>query len=206
MMSANDESSLDEDFGQPFEQSLKSVKPGEVVTGKVADRKRPRDGRHRVQVRGTDPDQRVPRPRRQHREVQVGDDVDVYFEASEGDTGAVSPSRAKAEQVKVWRDIEIAYNEGVPIEGLIVGKVRSGPQGSTSASPRSCRLARRPPSDPQPRSLHRPRGLPVAIPNDSTALARQRRRFAPRGARARALALKEEMLRVLEEASSPRAR
>ena len=53
----------------------------------------------------------------------VGDEVDVYFEASEGETGAVSLSRAKAEQVKVWRDIEQAYNEGLPIEGLIVGKV-----------------------------------------------------------------------------------
>ena len=35
-------------------------------------------------------------------------------------------SRTKAEQVKVWSDIEEAYNDAVPIEGLIVGKVKGG--------------------------------------------------------------------------------
>ena len=126
MMSANDESSLDEDFGQLFEQSLKSVKPGEVVTGKVVQIA---NGLVTVDI-GYKSEGQIPinefRDRDGNIEVQVGDDVDVYFEASEGDTGAVSLSRAKAEQVKVWRDIEIAYNEGVPIEGLIVGKVKGG--------------------------------------------------------------------------------
>jgi small subunit ribosomal protein S1 len=126
MMSANDESSLDEDFGQLFEQSLKSVKPGEVVTGRVVQIA---NGLVTVDI-GYKSEGQIPinefRDRDGNIEVQVGDDVDVYFEASEGDTGAVSLSRAKAEQVKVWRDIEIAYNEGVPIEGLIVGKVKGG--------------------------------------------------------------------------------
>jgi small subunit ribosomal protein S1 len=126
MMSANDESSLDEDFSQLFEQSLKSVKPGEVVTGKVVQIA---NGLVTVDI-GYKSEGQIPinefRDRDGNIEVQVGDDVDVYFEASEGDTGAVSLSRAKAEQVKVWRDIEIAYNEGVPIEGLIVGKVKGG--------------------------------------------------------------------------------
>jgi len=126
MMSANDETSLDEDFSQLFEQSLKSVKPGEVVTGRVVQIA---NGLVTVDI-GYKSEGQIPinefRDRDGQVEVQVGDDVDVYFEASEGDTGAVSLSRAKAEQVKVWRDIEIAYNEGVPIEGLIVGKVKGG--------------------------------------------------------------------------------
>jgi len=126
MMSANDETSLDEDFSQLFEQSLKSVKPGEVVTGRVVQIA---NGLVTVDI-GYKSEGQIPinefRDRDGNIEVQVGDDVDVYFEASEGDTGAVSLSRAKAEQVKVWRDIEIAYNEGVPIEGLIVGKVKGG--------------------------------------------------------------------------------
>jgi small subunit ribosomal protein S1 len=126
MMSANDETSLDEDFSQLFEQSLKSVKPGEVVTGKVVQIA---NGLVTVDI-GYKSEGQIPinefRDRDGNIEVQVGDDVDVYFEASEGDTGAVSLSRAKAVQVKVWRDIEIAYNDGVPIEGLIVGKVKGG--------------------------------------------------------------------------------
>jgi small subunit ribosomal protein S1 len=126
MMSANDESSLDEDFGLLFEQSLKSVKPGEVVTGKVVQIA---NGLVTVDI-GYKSEGQIPinefRDRDGQIEVHEGDDVDVYFEASEGETGAVSLSRAKAEQVKVWRDIEIAYNDGVPIEGLIVGKVKGG--------------------------------------------------------------------------------
>jgi small subunit ribosomal protein S1 len=126
MMSANDESSLDEDFGQLFEQSLKSVKPGEVVTGKVVQIA---NGLVTVDI-GYKSEGQIPinefRDRDGQIEVHEGDDVDVYFEASEGETGAVSLSRAKAEQVKVWRDIEVAYNDGVPIEGLIVGKVKGG--------------------------------------------------------------------------------
>ena len=126
MMSANDESSLDEDFGLLFEQSLKSVKPGEVVKGRVVQIA---NGLVTVDI-GYKSEGQIPinefRDRDGHIEVKVGDDVDVYFEASEGETGAVSLSRAKAEQVKVWRDIEQAYNEGVPIEGLIVGKVKGG--------------------------------------------------------------------------------
>jgi len=127
MMSANDEpSSLDEDFGQLFEQSLKSVKPGEVVKGRVVqiandlvtvDIGYKSEGQIRLQE-FMDRDGNV--------EVKVGDDVDVFFESSESDSGGVTLSRAKAEQVKVWRDIEQAYNQGVPIEGLIVGKVKGG--------------------------------------------------------------------------------
>ncbi len=126
MMSANDESSLDEDFGQLFEQSLKTVKPGEVVKGRVVQ-----IANNLVTVDiGYKSEGQIPisefRDRDGNIDVKEGDDVDVYFEASEGETGAVSLSRAKAEQVKVWRDIEEAYNEGLPIEGLIVGKVKGG--------------------------------------------------------------------------------
>jgi small subunit ribosomal protein S1 len=127
MMSANDDqSSLDEDFGQLFEQSLKLVKPGEVVRGQVVQIA---NGFVTVDI-GYKSEGQIPiaefRDRDGQVDVKVGDDVDVFFESSEGDTGSVSLSRLKDEQVKVWRDIEQAYNEGVPIEGLIVGKVKGG--------------------------------------------------------------------------------
>ncbi len=127
MMSAKDDpSSLDDDFGRLFEQSLKSVKPGEVVKGRVVQ---VANGFVTVDI-GYKSEGQIPigefRDRDGHADVQPGDDVDVYFEASENETGAVSLSRVKAEQVKVWRDIEQAYNAGEPIEGLIVGKVKGG--------------------------------------------------------------------------------
>jgi small subunit ribosomal protein S1 len=127
MMSANDDSpSLDEDFGKLFEESLRNVKPGEVVKGLVVQIA---NGLVTVDI-GYKSEGQIPisefRDREGNIRAQVGDEVEVYFESSEGETGAVSLSRAKAEQFKVWREIEQAYNEGVPIEGLIVGKVKGG--------------------------------------------------------------------------------
>ncbi len=128
MMIAKDEpSSLDDDFGRMFEESLTSVKPGEVVKGKVVQ---VANGFVTVDI-GYKSEGQIPiqefRDRDGVTDVREGDEVDVYFEATESDGGGgVSLSRAKAEQVKVWRDIEIAYNDGQPIEGLIVGKVKGG--------------------------------------------------------------------------------
>ena len=59
-------------------------------------------------------------------EVEVGSQIEVFFEGSDGETGIVKLSRIKAEQAKVWGEVEIAYNEGRPVEGLIVGKVKGG--------------------------------------------------------------------------------
>jgi small subunit ribosomal protein S1 len=127
MMSASDDStSFDEDFGRLFEESLRNVKPGEVVKGQVVQIA---NGFVTVDI-GYKSEGQIPVAEFRDREgsirAQVGDEVEVFFESSEGDTGAVSLSRAKAEQFKVWREIEQAYNEGAPIEGLIVGKVKGG--------------------------------------------------------------------------------
>ncbi len=127
MTSANDDqSSLEEDFGQLFEESLKLVKPGEVVRGQIVQIA---NGFVTVDI-GYKSEGQIPIAEFRDREgtvhAQVGDEIDVFFESSEGDSGSVSLSRTKAEQVKVWGDIEQAYNDGVPIEGLIVGKVKGG--------------------------------------------------------------------------------
>jgi small subunit ribosomal protein S1 len=58
--------------------------------------------------------------------VQEGDEVDVYFEASDTETGEIVLSRQKAEQFKVWREIEKAYEREGAVEGTIVGKVKGG--------------------------------------------------------------------------------
>ena len=127
MTSANDDqSSLEEDFGQLFEQSLKLVKPGEVVQGQIVQIA---NGFVTVDI-GYKSEGQIPIAEFRDREgtvhAEVGEDVDVFFESSEGESGSVTLSRTKAEQVKVWSDIEQAYNDGVPIEGLIVGKVKGG--------------------------------------------------------------------------------
>jgi small subunit ribosomal protein S1 len=127
MTSANDDqSSLEEDFGRLFEQSLNMVKPGEVVQGEIVQIS---NGFVTVDI-GYKSEGSIPiaefRDRGGEVHAEVGQTVDVFFESSEGESGSVSLSRIKAEQAKVWGEVEQAYNAGEPIEGLIVGKVKGG--------------------------------------------------------------------------------
>src|SRR5439155_1539693 len=55
--------------------------------------------------------------------VQEGDQVDVYFESADTESGEIFLSRQKAEQFKVWREIEKAFERDGAVEGTIVGKV-----------------------------------------------------------------------------------
>src|SRR5213592_4989997 len=116
----------EEDFGALFEQSLKSPKPGDVVTGRVG-----RIGRDAVTVDiGYKSEGQIPVAEFMTRDgeltVHEGDEVDVYFEASDTESGDIVLSRHKAEQFKVWREIEKAFERDGAVEGTIVGKVKGG--------------------------------------------------------------------------------
>jgi len=116
----------DNDFGALFEQSMRAVRPGEVVRGRVVHVSRDfvtvdigfkSEGQIPIQE-FVDRDGNV--------EVQDGDDIDVYFDGTDTEHGGVVLSRAKAEQFKVWRDIEEAFQRDGAIEGTITGKVKGG--------------------------------------------------------------------------------
>jgi small subunit ribosomal protein S1 len=114
------------DFGALFEQSMKAVRPGEVVRGRVV-----LVSRDFVTVDiGFKSEGQVPIHEFLDRDgnvtVHPGDDVDVFFDASDSEHGGVVLSRAKAEQFKVWHDIEEAFQKGGTIEGVVVGKVKGG--------------------------------------------------------------------------------
>ena len=116
----------EDDFGSLFEQSLKSPKPGDVVTGRVV-----RIGRDAVTVDiGYKSEGQIPVAEFSTREggitVQEGDQVDVYFESADTESGEIFLSRQKAEQFKVWREIEKAFEREGAVEGTIVGKVKGG--------------------------------------------------------------------------------
>ncbi len=116
----------EEDFAALFEQSLKSPKPGEVVSGRIV-----RLGRDTVTIDiGYKCEGEVPlhefTSRESGLEVHEGDNVDVYFEGTDSDTGQIHLSRQKALQFVVWRDIERAFEQEGAVEGMIVGKVKGG--------------------------------------------------------------------------------
>jgi small subunit ribosomal protein S1 len=120
------ETGAEEDFASLFEQSLKSPKPGEIVSGRVVH-----IGRDSVTVDiGYKCEGSIAVHEFQTRDgemtVEEGEQVDVYFEGSDSESGGIHLSRQKALQFVVWRDIERAFQEEQPIEGAIVGKVKGG--------------------------------------------------------------------------------
>ncbi|MGE5305286.1 MAG: 30S ribosomal protein S1 [Alphaproteobacteria bacterium] len=114
------------DFEALFEESLRTVKPGGVVKGRVVGI----TSTHVLIDVGYKSEGQIPlqefTDRHGNVQVKVGDDVDVYFDSSEGENGGIVLSRQRAENMKIWEEIEKAYNEGMGIEGHIVGKVKGG--------------------------------------------------------------------------------
>lgn len=119
-------SRVGEDFGQMFEESLQSVKPGEVVRGRVVN-----IGSEVVTIDiGYKSEGHIPLSEFRLRDgritVKEGDEIEVFFDAADAENEGIVLSRAKAEQFRVWRDIEEAYTNKNPIEGVITGKVKGG--------------------------------------------------------------------------------
>jgi small subunit ribosomal protein S1 len=114
-----------DDFRKLFEESVRAVRPGDVVRGRVV-----LVTRDQVTVDiGYKSEGQIPIHEffdSQGRvAVHEGDEIDVYFDSDEGEHGVLL-SRAKAEQFKVWRDIEEAFQREGVIEGVITGKVKGG--------------------------------------------------------------------------------
>jgi len=114
------------EFEALFEESLRTVRPGGVVKGKVVGI----TATHVLIDVGYKSEGQTPIQEFTDRQgnllVKVGDDVDVYFETSEGEGGGIVLSRQRAENLKIWEELENAYNEGRGVEGRIVGKVKGG--------------------------------------------------------------------------------
>ncbi len=59
-------------------------------------------------------------------EVAAGDTVDVFIEKTEDRDGHIVLSKEKAEKVRVWEDVEKAYNEGAVMTGRVVERIKGG--------------------------------------------------------------------------------
>ncbi|HTM11145.1 MAG TPA: 30S ribosomal protein S1 [Verrucomicrobiae bacterium] len=115
-----------DDFKTLFEESLRTVKPGGVVKGRVVGI----TPSHVMVDVGYKSEGQIPLheflDRDGNPQVKVGDEIDVYFDSSEGEGGGIVLSRQRAENMKVWEDIEKAAHDGTGVEGVIVAKVRGG--------------------------------------------------------------------------------
>lgn len=58
--------------------------------------------------------------------IVVGDVVDVLLEDAEDGDGHIVLSKEKAEKVKVWEEVEKAYNENAIIHGRVIERIKGG--------------------------------------------------------------------------------
>jgi small subunit ribosomal protein S1 len=116
------------DFESLMEQSLRAPRPGDVLSGTVLLITRDNviiDINYKCEGQAPlaeflDHEGKVM--------VKEGDEVDVYFEGTETENGTVMLSHAKAEKFKIWRELERAFQQETPVEGMILGKVKGGLQ------------------------------------------------------------------------------
>ena len=116
----------DHEFESMMEQSLRAPRPGDVLIGRVLV-----VGRDNVIVDiNYKCEGQVPLAEFLDSDgnaaVKEGDEINVLFEGTETDNGTVMLSHAKAEKFKVWRELEKAFREESPVEGVILGKVKGG--------------------------------------------------------------------------------
>jgi small subunit ribosomal protein S1 len=109
-----------------YDDSFRNLAEGEVVKGKVL-RVLPNEVIVDVGYKSeglidieefTDPSGRV--------HVSVGDVIDVLLEKTENQEGYVVLSKEKAEKMKIWEEVEQAYNEGKIVRGIVKERIKGG--------------------------------------------------------------------------------
>jgi small subunit ribosomal protein S1 len=58
--------------------------------------------------------------------IRVGDVIDVLLEDTEDGDGHIVLSKEKAEKVKVWEEVEKAYNDNLVIRGRVIERIKGG--------------------------------------------------------------------------------
>jgi len=124
---ADQEQQLQEQsFEELYEESLKSMKEGEVVPGVIiqvsddyvmVDIGYKSEGQIRISEFADEEGNINP---------NVGDEVEVLLERHEDENGEIVLSKEKAAKIKVWDDISGIYKDDGVIEGRIVSKVKGG--------------------------------------------------------------------------------
>ncbi|OGQ89080.1 MAG: 30S ribosomal protein S1 [Deltaproteobacteria bacterium RIFOXYA12_FULL_58_15] len=116
-------------FAEMFEESLQrqdAVREGEIVRGKVIE-----VGGDKVLVDiGYKSEATVSLSEFSiidgKASVTVGQEIDLYVESREDDTGLVIVSKEKADKLRVWDDISAAAERDELIDGVVVARVKGG--------------------------------------------------------------------------------
>ncbi len=121
-----DEKDSELSFQALYEESLKQIEEGAIVTGTVISIN---PDAVLVDV-GYKSEGEIPisqfKDNQGNLTVSEGEKVEVLVESREDDEGIIHLSKDKADKIKAWREITKACNEGAVIEGTIVARVKGG--------------------------------------------------------------------------------
>ncbi len=107
-----------------LEQSMTNFKEGEIINGKVLN-----VGKGMVTIdvgfksEGIVNLNEFPES---EKNLQIGDDVEVFLERVEDNDGIVVLSKEKANKIKIWEKLVTAFESGEIIEGVVVAKAKGG--------------------------------------------------------------------------------
>ena len=122
------ESGADVEFERMLKEGFDAAKPGEVLKGKVVE-----VGRDFVLVDvGFKSEGAIPIAQFADREgkvkAKVGDEVEVLMLSPENEAGEIVLSKDRAEQLRVWNELEKAHQNDSTVSGTVVQKVKGGLQ------------------------------------------------------------------------------
>ncbi len=116
-------------FAEMFEQSLKEqpqIKEGEIIKGKVLEISPSYvllDVGYKSEAQVSLHEFKVIEGKA---EIEIGEEIDVFVESREDDSGLVIVSKEKADKLKVWDDISDAAEREELVRGTIVCRVKGG--------------------------------------------------------------------------------
>src|SRR5919199_553736 len=106
-----------------YQGSMASIDEGEIVKAKV---QAVRDNVVVLDI-GFKSEGTVPLEEfKDHPDLKPGDEVEVLLEHLEDQEGAVVLSKKKADFMRVWERIRLAYENDQPVEGTLVKKIKGG--------------------------------------------------------------------------------
>ena len=107
-----------------FDKSLKNFREGEIIIGKVLGLSK---GLVTVDVgfksEGMISHSEFPEA---EKNLQIGDEIEVFLERVEDNNGIVVLSKEKANKIKIWEKLVTAFEAEEIIEGIVVAKAKGG--------------------------------------------------------------------------------
>ncbi len=115
---------MSENFAEMFEQSAaaRPLRSGDLVLGEIIAL----NDEVAVVNANLKSEAIIPITQFDDEKIAIGDQVELALDAVEDGTGETLLSRERAKRIKLWKELELEFQEGIKIKGVITDRVRGG--------------------------------------------------------------------------------